>query len=127
MLEVISSLKPNSKAYNLEKIKWVTADNYTRSFGMSIPEAFVSLAMTFYPSTDEEIVFHFETYNQARQCLPEDEQWMLDVNTVDSIITLFQEEASWLPPTSVLLHLFPPTQYCEDVFRIVHEKQRAES
>lgn len=122
MIEVISALDPNSKEYNMEKIRWVCANDYVRAFGMSIPEAFMQLGMTYCPKDQADTIrFSFEHYDEIRNAMPEDERWLFDVNTIDGVIRVLYDATDWLPPDTVLTHLFPLDDYCEQIFLRVRD------
>ena len=55
---MLCELDVNSREYQIEKIRWVTANEYTMQYGMTMVEAFVRTVVSYI--NPEEIFFQID-------------------------------------------------------------------
>lgn len=111
-------MSPDSREYNLEKIKWVAAEEYVNEYGMTIPEAFTVLAQTLIPK-EYDFEFDFSEYREYRNSSPAEDRWLVDKETVEGMMDYFEDSLNIKVPQSMLTHIFPTDADCQQIYEKV--------
>ena len=95
----------------IEKVKFTTANEYAKQYGMSLVEAFVRCVASYAPS-DLILDFDFDGFNSQRNTMIEEDRWMFDHDTIDALDSLFKNRMRIEYPESALTHMFPGDDAC---------------
>jgi len=124
---MLCELDVNSREYQIEKIRWVTANEYTMQYGMTMVEAFVRTVVSYI--NPEEIFFQIDLdgFKALRDAKPVEDRWLFDAENIEGLEVIFRGRLGLDYPESVLDHMFPSYATCDVLFQRIYNVRQAQS
>ena len=113
---MLAEINPASREYAIEKIRWVTANEYAMQYGMSVVEAFTKTVASYLDPQEVSVGFDFDKFKELREAHPFEDRWIFDCETIEGLEMIFRKNLKLEYPKCVLTHMFPTYSYCDILF-----------